>query len=83
MKDYTREEVRLVNIANATVVSSNAKLRLHIRMVLSISVGWLGIDRFYDKQVGWGVIKMITLGGVGVWWLIDAAYYSYKAGETL
>ena len=41
--------------------------RPHTLMVLSLLFGWLGIDRFYQRQVGWGVVKMITLGGGGVW----------------
>ena len=63
--------------------SSDYKLRTHIMMILSITVGYFGLDRFYNKQVGWGVVKLITLGGLGIWWIIDAIYFSYKAGETL
>jgi TM2 domain-containing membrane protein YozV len=22
-------------------------------------------------QVGWGILKLITCGGFGIWWLID------------
>jgi TM2 domain-containing membrane protein YozV len=55
--------------------------REHIRMVLSWFLGFLGADRFYDGQVGPGVLKLITVGGLGVWWLADAAYYTTKAGK--
>ena len=55
--------------------------RDHIRMVLSWTLGYLGADRFYDGQVGWGVLKLITLGAFGIWWLVDAAYYTTKAGK--
>ena len=58
------------------------KLRAHIIMILSWTIGYFGADRFYQGQVGLGVLKLITLGAVGVWWLIDAAYFTYKAGET-
>ncbi len=54
----------------------------HIVMILSWVLGYLGADRFYRGQVGWGVLKLITVGGAGAWWLVDAAYYTYKAGET-
>jgi TM2 domain-containing membrane protein YozV len=57
------------------------KLVLHIVMILSWTLGFLGADRLYQGQVGWGVLKLITLGGAGIWWLIDAAYYTYKAGQ--
>jgi TM2 domain-containing membrane protein YozV len=57
------------------------KLVVHITMILSWLLGYLGADRFYQGQIGLGVLKLVTLGGVGIWWLIDAAYYTYKAGE--
>lgn len=40
-------------------------------MALSLAAGWLGADRFYLGFVGIGVLKLLTVGGVGVWWLID------------
>ena len=57
------------------------KLVAHITMILSWLLGFLGADRFYQGQVGLGVLKLITFGGALIWWLIDAAYYTYKAGE--
>ncbi len=58
------------------------KLKAHVIMILSWTLGYLGADRFYQGQVGWGVLKLITLGVGGIWWLVDAAYFTYKAGET-
>lgn len=40
-------------------------------LLLSIFVGQLGIDRFYLGYIGLGILKLITLGGCGIWWLID------------
>lgn len=34
-------------------------------------LGELGIDRFMRGQILFGVLKLITLGGCGIWWLID------------
>lgn len=31
----------------------------------------MGIDRIYVGDVGWGVLKILTCGGIGIWWLID------------
>ncbi|HWU22075.1 MAG TPA: NINE protein, partial [Nocardioides sp.] len=41
-------------------------------LILSWLLGGLGIDRFYLGYTGLGVAKLITLGGCGVWHLIDA-----------
>ena len=53
----------------------------HIRLALSTVVGFLGVDRAYNGQAGLAVVKLITFGGLGVWWIADAAYYSYLAGR--
>jgi TM2 domain-containing membrane protein YozV len=40
-------------------------------LLLSIFLGELGIDRFYLGKIGTGILKLVTLGGFGIWWLID------------
>ena len=47
------------------------KLNWTLTLVLSIIFGALGVDRFMMGQIGWGILKLITLGGIGVWWLVD------------
>ena len=47
-------------------------------LVMSIIFGELGVDRFIMGQVGWGILKLITLGGLGVWWLIDLILVATK-----
>ena len=39
--------------------------------LLSYFLGWLGVDRFYLGYIGTGILKLITFGGFGIWWLID------------
>lgn len=40
-------------------------------LVMSIIFGGLGVDRFIMGHVGLGILKLITLGGCGIWWLVD------------
>ena len=40
-------------------------------VLLAILAGWLGVDRFYLGYTGIGIAKLLTLGGCGIWQLID------------
>jgi TM2 domain-containing membrane protein YozV len=53
-----------------------------IALLLSIFFGSLGVDRFILGHIWLGLLKLVTLGGFGIWWLIDviliASKYQFK-----
>lgn len=42
-----------------------------VTLVLALLLGGLGIHRFYVGKVGTGLLMLFTLGGLGIWALID------------
>ena len=42
-----------------------------VLLYLSVFTGMLGFDRFYAGHRAQGFMKMLTLGLLGVWWLLD------------
>lgn len=49
-----------------------------LALLLSIFFGSLGIDRFVMGHVGLGILKLITFGGFGIWWLVDVILIAVK-----
>ena len=43
----------------------------NVALVLSIMGGTIGLDRFYIGDIGLGIAKLLTLGGLFIWTIID------------
>ena len=39
--------------------------------LLCLFLGIFGVHNFYNKKFVFGIIQLLTLGGLGVWWIVD------------
>lgn len=53
-------------------------------LLLAFFLGYLGIHSFYAGKTGIGICQLVTLGGLGIWVLIDIIMLvtsSYRDGQ--
>jgi TM2 domain-containing membrane protein YozV len=58
------------------------QIYLLVGAIISWGVGYLGADRFYKGEILLGILKLITLGGLGIWWIVDAAIWTKDLGVS-
>lgn len=52
-----------------------------VATMLSLFLGYFGVDRFYMGQIGRGLGKLFTLGGFGIWYMIDLVLIATGASK--
>jgi hypothetical protein len=64
-----RQEAQLRRQAQAAVPGPPRSFV--VTWLLSLLLGLFGADRFYLGKTGTAVAKLLTVGGMGIWYLID------------
>lgn len=60
--------------------SNNVKSKT-VLIILSYLFGFFGVDRMYLGCYGTGITKLLTFGGLGIWYLIDLLLVTLNAFE--
>ncbi len=67
-----QDKLKKIPFESVCLIESNRNYYDGFAMVItSILLGYLGVDRFVLGQIGIGILKFLTFGGVSCWWLID------------
>ena len=68
---YIRERLQEVDDSKWSMILSIHFKNPILVLMLSIFLGYYGVDRFYLGDTGMGVGKLLTCGGGGIWAIID------------
>ncbi len=75
---------RAEEIITLSYISNDDSCDWLITLLLCVFLGAFGVHRFYTKQIGIGILQLLTAGGCGIWIIIDIILIvtnSYRDGN--
>lgn len=58
------------NLSTDAPPNISRKSRL-VTLLFCVLLGVFGVHRFYVGKIGTGVLMLVTIGGLGIWYLVD------------
>lgn len=62
---------RIMNDSVMATTTATSDKAMVPAALLCFFLGFLGLHRFYVGKIGTGILMIVTLGGFGIWTLID------------
>ena len=66
-----RERLLMIEDEKFSIISSLDYKDPTVSLIISLFLGYLGIDRFLIGDIGMGIGKLLTGGGCGIWTIVD------------
>jgi len=68
---FIRERLLELDDSHWMLLSTTSFQDPSTNLIISVIAGSFGVDRFLIGQVGLGIAKLLTCGGLGIWAIVD------------
>lgn len=70
--DWTTDTCPTCGTRQPTVYAGDSSDKLILpAAILAFCFGVFGVHRFYVGKIGTGLLQLVTLGGIGIWAMVD------------
>lgn len=78
---YLKDKLRTMDDEKFSLISTIELKDPTTLLLISIFLGYIGIDRFMLGETGMGILKLLTIGGCGILAVVDWFTISKKAKD--